>query len=261
MKNITPKQLKEIENNAENEFELSEIFENLSIKKSELTKEEKLKIERAFQKGRKKLYFDYLDKGYSDAEFMEHFEVTEPELKAFAKDYGNYLIKKEKKLVKKGKKLSDLISSPKLIGSANISSTFRVSGETPYFDIISENVEKMVSNIINGDKKDLITVLSAQTLQLQTINNQVASIGKKETTLNDFEKLAQMQLKIMAETRKNIIAIDNIANPKKATFVKEATQNNFIQENSEKKSLPQNEKQIEEVEVIALEEKNNEYTL
>ncbi len=70
-----------------------------------------------------------------------------------------------------------------------------------------------------------------------------------------------MQIKIMAETRKNIIAMDNIANPKKATFVKEATQNNFIQENSEKKSLPQNEKQIEEVEVIALEEKNNEYTL
>ena len=261
MKNITPKQLKEIENDAENEFELSEIFENLSIQKSELTKEEILKIERAFQKGRKKLYFDYLDKGYSDLEFIECFEVTEPELKIFAKDYENYLTKKEKKLIKKEKGLSNLISSPELIGSANICASFRVTGSKPYFDIISENVEKMVSNIINGDRKDLITVLTAQTLQLQTINNQVASIGKKETTINDFEKLAQMQLKIMAETRKNIIAIDSIANPKKSTFVKEATQNNFIQENSEKKSLPQNEKQMEEIEVIPLEEKNNEHTL
>jgi len=62
-----------------------------------------LKIESAFQKGRKKLYFDYLDKGYSDLEFMEYFEVTEPELKVFAKDYENHLIRKEKKLIKNGR--------------------------------------------------------------------------------------------------------------------------------------------------------------
>jgi hypothetical protein len=53
-----------------------------------------------------------------------------------------------------------------------------------------------------------------------------------------------MQLKVMQETRKSIMAINEITNPKRTTFIKEANQHNHLHHNSEKKDEIKNEKQI-----------------
>ena len=39
----------------------------------------------------------------------------------------------------------------------------------------------------------------------------------------------------MQETRKSIMAINEITNPKRTTFIKEVNQDNYLHQNSEKK--------------------------
>jgi hypothetical protein len=50
-----------------------------------------------------------------------------------------------------------------------------------------------------------------------------------------------MQIKVMQETRKSIMAINEITNPKRTTFIKEANQHNHLHQNSEKKDENENE--------------------
>ncbi len=68
-----------------------------------------------------------------------------------------------------------------------------------------------------------------------------------------------MQLKVMQETRKSIMAINEITNPKRTTFIKEANQHNHLHQNSEKKDENRNELQkptsYTEAEVVPIEEK------
>ncbi len=52
-----------------------------------------------------------------------------------------------------------------------------------------------------------------------------------------------MKLKVMQETMKSIMAINEITNPKRTTFVKEANQHNHLHQNSEKKDRNGNELQ------------------
>jgi len=52
-----------------------------------------------------------------------------------------------------------------------------------------------------------------------------------------------MQLKVMQETRKSIMAINEISNPKRTTFIKEANQHNHLLQNLEKKVENENELQ------------------
>ncbi len=50
-----------------------------------------------------------------------------------------------------------------------------------------------------------------------------------------------MQLKVIQETRKSIMAINEITNPKRTTFIKEANQHNHLHQNLEKKDQNKNE--------------------
>jgi hypothetical protein len=69
----------------------------------------------------------------------------------------------------------------------------------------------------------------------------------------------------MQETRKSIMVINEITNPKRTTFIKEANQHNHLHQNLEKKDENENELQkpgqlqepetFTEVEVIPIKEK------
>ena len=68
--------------------------------------------------------------------------------------------------------------------------------------------------------------------------NLSGDVGKQ---LNTFEKLSSMTLKVMKETRKCIMALNEICNPIRTTSIKEVNQHNHLHQNSEKKHDSGNE--------------------
>jgi hypothetical protein len=101
----------------------------------------------------------------------------------------------------------------------------------------------MVKKIQDGDSTDILTVLTTKIIQLQRFNGTVTSnlMGDAGKQVDNFNKLSNMQLKVMQETRKSIMAINEITNPKRTTFIKEANQHNHLHQNSEKKDDNSNE--------------------
>lgn len=105
--------------------------------------------------------------------------------------------------------------------------------------------------------------LQLQTFNQTVTNNLTSGAGKQ---LDNYEILSKMQIRAMNERRKNILAINEICNPKRITFIKEANQHNHLhQKASEKKAENENELQkteqiealtvIEDVEIIPLKDK------
>jgi len=80
-------------------------------------------------------------------------------------------------------------------------------------------------------------------MQLQLFNSKLTHnlMGDAGKQLDNFNKLSNMQLKVMQETRKSIMSINEITNPKRTTFIKEANQHNHLHQNSEKKDESTNE--------------------
>jgi hypothetical protein len=104
-------------------------------------------------------------------------------------------------------------------------------------DVLTEDIVKMVKKVQKGDTSDLITMLTTNILQLQLFNGVVTSnlMGDAGKKIDSFEILSNMQIKVMQETRKSIMAINEITNPKRTTFIKEVAQHNHLHSNSEKK--------------------------
>lgn len=111
---------------------------------------------------------------------------------------------------------------------------------------VADDIRDMVKKMQEGDTTDLLTVLVSNNVQLQTFNQTITSnltgdVGKQ---LDNYELLSRMQSRVMNDMRKNIVAINDICNPKRTTFIKEANQHNHLhQENLEKKLKNQNELQ------------------
>ena len=112
-------------------------------------------------------------------------------------------------------------------------------------EILRDDIKEMVEKIQDGDTKELLTVLTTNILQLQLFNGTVTQnlMGEAGKQVGNFNKLSNMQLKVMQETRKSIMAINEITNSKRTTFIKEANQHNHLHQNSEKKDESRNELQ------------------
>jgi hypothetical protein len=260
MKNITPEQLEEIEYYAEDQYTLEDLFDELNISKK-LMKDER--VLQAFEKGLIKHYISMASSGVSDDDIIDDYLISAEQCALWREQYSDTIKKGLQKKEDEEKQATRQFSSPIQSGIVNI--ILQNGKDMPPISqqVLYEDINKMIQKIKSGDMETLLTMLTTNILQLQLFNGTVTQnlMGDAGKQVDNFNKLSNMQLKVMQETRKSIMAINEIANPKRTTFIKEANQNNFIQENSEKKSLPQNEKQIEEVEIIPLKEKNNEYTL
>ena len=99
----------------------------------------------------------------------------------------------------------------------------------------------MVEKMQKGDTKDMLTVLTTNLMQMQLFNGRVTGLIGKDLSYKNYELLSRMQMKLLQESRKTAMAINEICNPKRTTFVKNATQHNHL--NSEKNKNNQNEKQ------------------
>ena len=143
------------------------------------------------------------------------------------------------------KQATKQFSSPLYSGMVNILEQNGDGGKPISQDVLRDDIKGMVEKIQKGDTSDLLTMLTTNILQLQLFNGMITrnitgDAGKK---IDDFETLSNMQIKVMQETRKSIMAINEITNPKRTTFIKEVAQHNHLHQNSEKKDETVNELQ------------------
>lgn len=112
--------------------------------------------------------------------------------------------------------------------------------------LLVDDIRDMAKRLKNGENNDITIILATSLLQLQMFNEKVAQniMGGAGKKIDTFEILCNLQLKVMAETRKTIMAVNEITNPKRTTFIKEVAQHNHLHSNSEKKEEIENELQI-----------------
>ncbi len=113
---------------------------------------------------------------------------------------------------------------------------------------LKDEVTDMVQRLKSGNVDDLLSVLVVQNMQLNKLNERVSRLVSNSDRYDIIGKFSNIQLKIMNDTRKNIMSINEVVNPKRAVFIKNANQHNHL--NSEKKPLLNNELPTQEEESI-----------
>ena len=110
---------------------------------------------------------------------------------------------------------------------------------------IGDEISKVAKDLQKGNTSSLLEVLVGNITQLHLFNGVLAMnlSGDENITVDKMNKLSNMQFKLMQEERKSIMAINEIINPKRTTFIKEANQHNHLHQNSEKKDENENELQ------------------
>ncbi len=115
---------------------------------------------------------------------------------------------------------------------------------------LSDDIADAAEALKKGDTTPLLEILIGNVKQLHLFNGIITQNLSKSTEMDKFSKMSNMQLKLMQEERKSIMAINEICNPKRTTFVKEISQH--LHQNSEKKVTNENElqKQLEQSDEI-----------
>ena len=245
---LTNEILKDIEDYAEDQYSLEDAFDELNISKK-LMKDER--VLQAFEKGLIKLYVSMASSSMSDVVIVDSFEIKIHQCISWREQYKDIIKKAIQKKEDEEKHATRQFSNPLMSGMVNILEQNGKDIPPISQDVLYEDIKMMVEKMQSGDAKALITMLTTNIMQLQLFNgtitrNLMGDLGKQ---LDNFNKLSNMQLKVMQETRKSIMAINEITNPKRTTFIKEANQHNHLHQNSEKKDKTQNEKQIDHKEV------------
>ena len=232
--------LHDIEAHAEDKYTLEDTFDELNISKK-LMKDEQVLY--AYEKGLITLYISMASSGLGDDEIISDELITPEQCTLWSVRYNDTIKKGIKRKEAKEKLATRQFSSPMHSGMMNILLQNGKDISSISQQVLHDDIEKMINAIQSGDTKALLTMLTTNILQLQLFNgtvtrNLMSDAGKQ---LDNFNKLSNMQLKVMQETRKSIMAINEITNPKRTTFIKEANQHNHLHQNSEKKDENENE--------------------
>jgi len=232
------KQLGYISDLAVQNYSLDEIFEELELPHSLLDDDEVIE---AFNAGLIHIFINKKVDGVIDEYIIEDTEITQDQCDEWNITYAKSILLQRLAINTETKEKAQEISSPMSNGIKNIitqSSTTTNQGITQALD---DNISSMVEKMKAGDTTDILTVLTTNMLQNQHFNGRVTRQMEKDMSYENWERLSKMQMKLLQESRKTAMAINEICNPKRTTFVKNATQNNIL--NSEKKSKLENEKQ------------------
>ncbi len=261
---ITDEMLQDIEDYAQDQYSLDELFEELSISKR-LKKDEQ--ILRAYERGLIKNYIYLSSSGISDKEIIESYEISLSQCIQWKEQYKEDIQEAKQKKNDAEKHATKQMSNPLYSGMINILNQNPNKDIPISQQILGDDILEMVKKVKEGDTSHLITILTTNVLQLQVFNSTITNniTGEAGKQIVNFERLSNMQIKVMQETRKSIMAINEIVNPKRTTFIKEASQHNHLHQNSPKKIEKENELQNEtkliedktndEVEVTTLKEK------
>ena len=255
---LTPEILQLIEELAEEEHHLDVIRDEVEITKALMVD---AKVIEAIERGRTKRIIEILsnDDGTKEREFLESTEMSRKEFERICEKNIDAIKEETKRARERWASNAVLTLSPAKICGMNIraahdeKSRERLSGGT-----LASEISKTVAKIKDGDTTSLWELLVGNITQLNLFNSIITANlhGDAAKSVNNFSKLSNMQLKLMQEQRKSIMAINEICNPKRATFIKNATQNNHTHLNSEKKEeLPNELSQLKEDTIDA-----NQYT-
>lgn len=245
---LTPEILQDIEDYAEDQYTLDDLFDELNISKKLL---KDARVIQAFEKGLIKLYISMISSGMSDVDIVNDFEINIEQCNLWCKKYRDEIKRKLQKKEDDKKLATKQFSNPRVSGMVNILEQNGQDNSPISQKVLHDDIVEMVEKMQSGDTTAQITVLTTNIMQLQLFNGTVTRnlMGEAGKQLDSFKMLSDMQLKVMQETRKSIMAINEITNPKRTTFIKEANQHNHLHQNSEKKDETKNEKQIAHKEV------------
>lgn len=234
--------LQDIEAYAEDEYTLKDALIELNIA-MKLIKDEQ--VIQAYERGLTKLFISMYSSGMSEKDITDSFDINAEQCALWGKKHRDEIEQKQQKIKNEERHATKQFSNTLYSGMVNIM-TQNISSDTPISEeILRDDIETMVKKMQAGDMSDIITVLTTNIMQLQLFNGTVTNnlMGAAGKQLPNFNMLSNMQIKLMQETRKSIMAINEITNPKRTTFIKEANQHNHLHQNSEKKVENENEKQ------------------
>lgn len=240
---LTSEILESIEAYAEDQYTLADAFDELNISKKLMKDERVLQVH---EKGLIKLFISLASNGAGDDEIINDDLMNAEQCILWREQYSDTIKKGIKTKEEEEKLATKQFSSPMHSGMLNILEQNGRDMAPISQQVLHDDIKKMVDDMQSGDTKALLTMLTTNILQLQLFNGTVTRnlMGDAGKQVDNFNKLSNMQLKVMQETRKSIMAINEITNPKRTTFIKEANQHNHLHQNSEKKDETKNEKQI-----------------
>ena len=243
---ITPEILADIEMYGEDQSTLEETLECLDLSKS-LIKDEL--VLQAFECGQINLFIQMAALDVIDEEISSDFDISIEKCMQWRKTYTQQIADAKQKIVDDEELNTKQFSSPLMQGMRNVM-TQRGEGPPISQKVLADDIKGMVKSLQDGNSKDLLTVLCSNIVQLQMFNSTIGGniSGEIGKDAQHFEKLSLLQLKVMAESRKIIMAINEITNPKRTTFIKKAEQHNHLHQNSEKNNESQNEQSQKQIE-------------
>jgi len=246
---ITTEILEDVAYYAEDEYQLEELFDELNISKR-LLKDEN--ILNAYEYGRGKLFIQKLATHTPIKDVMEDMDMSEEQSWQWRDKYSDLIQEARNKIQNEKKNATKQFSDPLYSGVINILEQNPRKTTGISHEVLKEDIKKIVESAKNGDTTELLTMLTTNILQLQLFNGTITNniMGEPGKQLPNFERLANMQIKVMQETRKSIMAINEITNPKRTTFIKEANQHNHLHQNSQEKVENKNELQKQLAEPI-----------
>ena len=250
---LTDEMLQDIEDYAEDQYTLKDLFDELNISKKLMKDEQVLE---AFEKGLIKFYISMASSGANDDEVIDDNLISIEQCVLWREQYSDIIKEGLQKKEEEEKQATKQFSCPMHSGMINILEQNGKDMPPVSQQVLHDDIKKMIDEIQSGNTTSLVTILTTNIMQLQLFNSTVTRnlMGNLGKQLDNFNKLSNMQLKVMQETRKSIMAINEITNPKRTTFIKEANQHNHLHQDSEKKDKNENElwklEQIEKPEAI-----------
>ncbi|MEA3521465.1 MAG: hypothetical protein U9R50_00660 [Campylobacterota bacterium] len=261
---ITDEMLEDIEEYAADEYWLANIFDELKIAKS-LMKDERVLA--AYEKGQVQFFISLIANNSTDAEIIDTLEINADQCKMWREKYSAEIEHEKQKIADEEKLNTKQFSDPLYSGARNILNQNGPNTKPVSQQVLGNDIREMVKKVQQGDSSDLITMLTTNIIQFQMFNGSITSnlMGEAGKQLPNYERLGNMQIKVMREVRKSIMAINEITNPRRTTFIKEASQHNHLHQNS-KKSEHDNElqsqlekpKSVTDTEVFVSKEEVNE---
>ena len=270
---LTPEILEQIELCASDVYTIDDIREEVNLQKALMND---VQVVSAIKRGRVQWLIEIFATNGDLESFLFHTDISMDKCNEMVEENKMAIEARKKELAKEDeekKKRMEYNAMYSLSPFSQLLNQRRRSNEKindeaisdqNYYDEFIHNVNKAKQ----GENKYLFSCLMSQMNQLQylsgTINNNIyGEVGK---SVENFTKLIELQIKLMQEQRRTVMAFDQLMNPKKTVFVKKAEQHNHLHQESEKKYENGNELQKEldkpdsatDAEVYVPMEKSNE---
>jgi len=214
-------------------YSLDEILEENNLP---LELKDNPEVIESFESG---LIYTYIKKkveGIFDEEIIIETEITQRQCDEWSIIHEETISLRRLEVSEEIRQTTKQVSDPSVSGMRNIVMQDLSLNNPQSNKVLSEDVKGIVERLKNGDIEDLLNILVTQTLQLQALNHKITKTVMNSDRYDIMSKFENIQLKTIGETRKTVMAINEICNPKRAVFVKEANQHNHIHaSNSEKK--------------------------